>query len=132
MMSSSPSGQGSRTRVCTGVHLSHMAAVARIAFCTSEVPLFHRRENLAPLSPRGSVNECSLSLKPRNGLSIGVGRQGGARILKNYQAGEGLSDHVVIALSCACPHKPFGLNLGQSTKKRGTYTSKESAASVVH
>ena len=73
-----------------------------------------------------------LSLKPWNGLSIGVGIQGGARILKNRQAGEDLSDHVVIARSRACPHKPFGLNLGQLTKKRGTDTSKESAASVVH
>ena len=70
--------------------------------------------------------------QPWNGLFIGVGIQGGARILKNCQAGKDLSDHVVIARSRACPLKPFGLNLGQSTKKRGTDTSKESAASVVH
>ena len=73
-----------------------------------------------------------LSLKPWHGPSIGVGIQGRARSLRNHQAGKDLLGLVMLALQYAYPHKPFGLNLGQLTKKRGTDTSKESVAFRMH
>ena len=48
----------------------------------------------------------------------------------NRQAGEDLFDHDIYAQLCAFPLKPFGLNLGQLTKKRGIDISKESAVLV--
>ena len=66
-----------------------MAAALHFAFRTLEVPLFHRRETRAPLSPRGSVNECSLS-NPGMGYPLGSGYRVELEISEISQAGEDL------------------------------------------
>ena len=98
------------TNDCAGADLSSVTSTSVLLFVS-------QKESLAPLSPRGSVNECSL-LNP-GFVSLGSGNRMLSRDMSAYRQMRICLALLHVFYTCICPFKPFRLNLGQQTEEKG-------------